>query len=324
MDKEIRNNIIVGAFVSIGVILFIVAVYFVGSKKNLFSSTFVIVAEFNDVNGLQGGDNIRFRGLDVGTIKNIVVSDDSIVIVTLTIENKMRPFIKKNAFVSIGTDGLMGNKLALIHNGATISKEIEEGDTILALNPIGSEDIIRSLSGTSKNIAAVVDNLKAITNKINSSNGLWTLLRDSSIDENLKQAIVSVKMIGTRGAVVMGDLSQIAKHINEGKGTLGALLMDTALEGSIKQSVVNIHVLTDKMAIVSGDLSNVTAKINRGEGAIGTLVMDTAFARNLTISMQNIKTGSQSLDDDLEGLKHSFLLRNYFKKQAKETKQKTK
>ncbi|HXD93663.1 MAG TPA: MlaD family protein, partial [Bacteroidia bacterium] len=153
MDKEIRNNIVVGAFVSIGMALLIVGVYFVGAKKNLFSSTFTIVAEFTDINGLQDGDNVRFRGLDVGTIKNIEVNYDSIVIVTLTIENKMRPFIKKNAFVSIGTDGLMGNKLAIVHNGATISKDIEEGDTILAINPMGSEDIIRSLGGTSKNIA---------------------------------------------------------------------------------------------------------------------------------------------------------------------------
>lgn len=324
MNKEVKNNIIVGAFVSIGLILLIVGVYFVGAKKNLFSSTFTIVAEFNDVNGLQGGDNVRFRGLDVGTVKDIEVTDDSAVIVTFMIENKMKAYIKKNAFVSIGTDGLMGNKIAIIHNGATESKDIEEGDTILALNPIASEDIIRSLGGTAKNIATVVDNLKAVTNKINNSNGLWTLLRDSSIDENLKQAIVSVKLIGTKGAVVMGDLSQITKHINEGKGTLGALLMDTSLEGSLKQSVVNIHVLSDKMAIVSGDLSNVTSKINKGDGAIGTIVMDTAFAHNLTKSMQNIKTGSQSLDEDLEGLKHSFLLRKYFKNQAKETKSKTK
>src|ERR1700741_1824057 len=97
MNKERRNNIIEGAFVSIGMILFIVAVYFVGSKKNLFSSTFTIVAEFNDVNGLQDGDNIRFRGLDVGTIKNIVVSDDSSVIVTLMIEEKMRSFNMNSA-----------------------------------------------------------------------------------------------------------------------------------------------------------------------------------------------------------------------------------
>src|SRR6185312_14840881 len=144
-------------------------------------------------------------------------------------------------------------KLALIHNGATESKDIEEGDTILALNPIASEDIIRSLGGTAKNIATVVDNLKAVTNKINNSNGLWALLNDSSIDKNLNQAIVSVKLIGTKGAVVMGDLTEITKHINEGKGTLGALLMDTSIEGSLRQSVVNIHVLSNKMAVVSGD-----------------------------------------------------------------------
>jgi phospholipid/cholesterol/gamma-HCH transport system substrate-binding protein len=79
-------------------------------------------------------------------------------------------------------------------------------------------------------------------------------------------------------------------------------------------------VLSDKVAIVSGNLGNIT----KSEGVIGTLLMDTVFAHNLNQSMQNIKTGSQGLSDDMEGLKHSFLLRKYFKKQAKANQQKTK
>ena len=320
MDKEKRNKIIVGAFVSIGMALFIIGVYFVGAKKNMFTSTFTIVAVFNDVDGLQSGDNVRFKGIDVGTIKSINITSDSMVVVDLSIENKMQQYIKNNACVSIGTDGLMGNKLATIRNGDTMSKRVVEGDTLLAINPVASEDVIHSLNNTAKNASVVVDNLKAITGKINNSNGLWTLLHDSSLDGNLRQAMVSIKLTGNRSATVMGDLSQIIKHINEGKGSVGALLTDTSLENSIKQSVVNIHVLSDKMAIVSGDLTN----INKGEGALGTLIMDTAFAHNLNESMQNIKTGSQGLSDDMEALKHSFLLRKYFKKQAKAIKQKSK
>ena len=320
MDKEKRNKIIVGAFVSIGMALFIVGVYFVGAKRNMFTSTFTIVAIFNDVNGLQSGDNVRFKGIDVGTIKSIEITGDSMVVVVLSIDNKMQQYIKNNACVSIGTDGLMGNKLATVHNGDSMSQSVEEGDTLFAINPVASEDIIRSLSNTAKSASVVVDNLKSITGKIKNSNGLWTLLHDSTLDGNLRQAIVSIKLTGNKSATVMGDLSQIIKHIKEGKGTVGALLTDTSLENSLKQSVVNIHVLSDKMAIVSGDLTN----INKGEGALGTLIMDTSFAHNLNQSMKNIKNSSQNLNDDLEGLKHSFLLRKYFKQQTKENKQKNK
>lgn len=323
MNKDIRNKIIIGAFVSIGFTLFIIAVYMVGSKKNMFSSTFTLVTLFTDVNGLESGNNVRFRGLDVGTIKSIDIVNDSVVEVTLKIENKIKPLVKKNAFVSIGTDGLMGNKLAIIHNGATIAKQVDEGDTLLALNPVASEDVIRSLSNAANNISGVLQNLKLITEKINTSNGLWALLHDSTLDVNLRQTLVSIKLTGKRSATVMGDLSQITKHINEGKGTLGALLTDSSLENNIKQSIVNIHVLSDKLAIVTGDLSNVSSKMNNNKGAIGTLIMDTTFTRNLNQSMQNIKNSSGNLNEDLEGLKHSFLLRKYFRKQAKANAQKT-
>ncbi len=320
MNKDIRNKIVVGAFVSIGMAIFIVGVYFVGSKKNMFSATFTLVVPFNDVNGLETGNNVRFRGLDVGTVKRIEIIHDSVVLVTLMIENRIKPFIKKNAFVSIGTDGLMGNKVAIVRNGFTVANYVDEGDTLLAINPIAGDDIMRTLSNTAKSASEIFDNLKVITNKINTSNGLWALLHDTLLDGNLRQAIVSIKLTGTRSATVMGDLSAIIKHINEGKGTVGALLTDTSLENNIKQSVVNIHVLSDKMAIVSGDLSN----INKGKGAIGTLLMDTSFAHNLSKSMENIRTGSQGLSDDMEALKHSFLLRKYFKNQAKANKQKSK
>lgn len=320
MKKDIRNKIVVGAFVSIGMAIFVVGVYFVGSKKSMFSSTFTLIVPFNDVNGLEAGNNIRFRGLDVGTIKNIEITRDSVVVVTLMIENKIKAFIKKNAFVSIGTDGLMGNKVAIVRNGFTVANYVDEGDTLLAINPIAGDDIMRTLSNTAKSASEIFDNLKLITNKINTSNGLWALLRDTLLDGNLRQAIVSIKLTGTRSATVVGDLSGIIKHINEGKGTVGALLTDTSLENNLKQSLVNIHVLSDRMAVISGDLS----RVDKGEGALGTLIMDTTFAQNLNTSMKNIKNGSENLNEDLEGLKHSFLLRKYFKNQAKEKAKKTK
>ena len=317
MNKDIKYKILVGLFVSLGMVLFIIGIYLVGSKKNMFSSTFLLHAVFSDVNGLESGNNVRFRGMDVGTVKNIEIRNDSLVIVSLLIENKIKPFIKKNAFVSIGTDGLMGNKLAIIRNGHTLSGSVLAGDTLLAVNPLVSEDIMRSLSKSAEDASLMINNLKAITGKLNSSSGLWALLKDTTLDQNLRQALVSIKLTGSRSATIMGDLSQITQHINEGKGSIGALITDTSLASAVKQSVVNIHVLSDKIAVVSGDLSHISGKINSGEGTIGTLLMDTSFAHSLNKSMLNIQDGSKNLNEDLEALKHSFLLRHYFKTQHK-------
>jgi phospholipid/cholesterol/gamma-HCH transport system substrate-binding protein len=317
MEKDIQHKVLLGFFILLGTALFIAGVYFIGAKKNMFNKTFHIVAIFNDVNGLQNGDNIRYRGLDVGTIQNIEVTDDSSVVVSMVIEKSMKLYIKKNSIASIGTDGLMGNKIVNLHSGSYTVACIEEGDTLRTLRPVETDEVFRALGTTAKNIAVITENLKTVTTRINNSNGLWTLLNDSTLDQNLKQTLVNIKLTSKRSAIVVGDLSKIARHIEDGKGSIGALLADTSLSNNMKQSVVSIHMVSDKMALVSGDLSIISGKIKNGEGTIGTLLTDTVFLHNLNQSMVNIKNGSKGLDENMEALKHSFFLRKYFRKKEK-------
>ena len=70
---EISKNIKVGVFVLIGTGLLIIALYLIGTKQNLFGSTFELQAKFKNINGLMPGNNVRFTGIDVGTIKSITI-----------------------------------------------------------------------------------------------------------------------------------------------------------------------------------------------------------------------------------------------------------
>jgi phospholipid/cholesterol/gamma-HCH transport system substrate-binding protein len=124
-------------------------------------------------------------------------------------------------------------------------------------------------------------------------------------------------MTSDRSAVVIGDLSLITKDIRDGKSLVGALITDTLLSGQIKQSVVNIKMVSDKVAIISGDLSVLTQQARSGEGTVGTLMMDTTFVGNLNQSVLNLKSGTANFNDNMEALKHSWLLRGYFRKQEK-------
>src|SRR5689334_12869651 len=108
MSKELTRNIRLGIFVLAGTVFIIVMLYLIGSKQNLFGSTFRISAQFYTVNGLMEGNNVRFAGIDVGTVEKVEIISDSTVNVVMLIEEKIRPYIKKNAIASVGTDGLMG------------------------------------------------------------------------------------------------------------------------------------------------------------------------------------------------------------------------
>lgn len=323
MGTETAKNIRVGLFVLVGGSLFIIAMYLIGNKQNLFGSTFRISANFHNVNGLRVGNNVRFGGINVGTIVSVEFVNDTTIRVGMKIEDDTQQFIKKNSLASVGTDGLMGNKLVNLNSVYGESPMIEEGDVIESLRPIETDDMIRTLNRTNEDVSVIVKNLKLITQKVNSPNTLWSILMDTVVAENVKNAIVNIKITTNRTATITGDLSDIVTHIKEGKGTVGALLTDTLFSQKLNQTIVNVKVISDSLAYISGDLRSVTARIKNGEGAIGTILMDTAFVNNLNKSMVNIKNGSQGLDENMQALKHSIFLRKYFKKQEKE-KQKNK
>ncbi len=318
MAKEISRNIRLGLLVVIGLCSLIISLYFIGIKQNLFGSTFDLQAKFYNVNGLMSGNNVRFSGINVGTVESVEIIDDSSVNVVMIIEEKVRSFIKKNSFASVGTDGLMGNKLVNINSSDEKSTPVEDGDILKTVRPIETEEMFRTLNATNDNLKYITTDLKNITKKINSPNTLWSILMDTVVAENVKQAIVNIKLTGSRTAIITGDLSTIIKEVKSGKGTVGALLTDTIFSNKFNQTIVDIKLITDSMALISGDLRNVTQRIKNGEGAIGTILMDTTFVSNLNKSMENIKSGTAGFDENMEALKHNILLRKYFKKKEKE------
>ncbi len=322
MTQETSKNIRVGLFVLIGTILLIFSLYLIGSKQNLFGSTFELKSQFKNVNGLMTGNSIRFTGIDVGTVKSIKILNDSTVDVIMVIEDKVQAFIKKNSIAMVATDGLMGNKLINISSSNESSPSVEDGDIIVSKNPLGTDDMMRTLNMTNENVKDITIDLKNIAHRLNSPNTLWSILMDSIVAENLKQAIVNIKVTGENTAIITGDLSRIVKHIKDGKGTLGSLIADTSFAVKLNQSLINIKLITDSLAIVTGDMHYVTSKVKKGEGGIGTVLMDTSFVNNLNATMKNVRSGTKNFDEDMEALKHNILLRNYFKKKNKLSKKK--
>lgn len=322
MAQETSKNIRVGAFVLIGTVLLIFSLYLIGAKQNLFGSTFELKSQFKNVNGLMPGNNVRFTGIDVGTVKSVEIINDSTVNVTMVIEDKVQAFIKKNATAMVGTDGLMGNKLINISSSIESSPSVEDGDFLISKSPLGTDDMMRTLNITNENVKDITIDLKNIVHRLNSPNTLWNILMDTIVAENVKQAIVNIKVTGERTALITGDLSRIVKHIKDGKGTIGALIADTTMAVKLNQSIVNIKLITDSLALVTGDMHYITSKVKKGEGGIGTILMDTTFVNNLNETMKNVRSGTKNFDEDMEALKHNILLRNYFKKKEKAAKKK--
>lgn len=317
MKEQSINKAKLGAFVLIATTFLILGLYYIGSKKNIFHSTIDVVTEFSNVNGLVPGNNVRFNGINVGTVSKVYAVADSLIRVDFTVDKELTKFISQNAIASIGTDGLLGNKLINIVPGKAGGKPVEEGNTLKSINPIQMDNAMRTLTMTNDNLKVITDNLKGVSEKLNNNNSLWKLLTDTILAENVKNAIVKFKLTGENTAIVSGDLSKIVKDIKSGKGSIGALLTDTSFAHQLNQTIVNIHSISDTVAIISGNFKSISSNLKNGKGSIGTLLTDTMFVHNLNKSLLNIKDGAGNFNEDMIALRHSWPFKKYFKKQEK-------
>jgi phospholipid/cholesterol/gamma-HCH transport system substrate-binding protein len=194
MQKATGNKIRLGVFVSISIALFIVGVYFIGQKQQMFSRTFHVSGVFKDISGLQIGNNVRYSGINVGIVEDIQQISDSTVRVDMQIEEKTRKFMKKNSKAIIGSDGLMGNKIMIIMPGTPGKEELADNDIIQTTQPISMDDILFKVKVTSDNLADITGNLSVITESVSEGKGtIGKLLMDSTMAKNVGQAFVNIK-----------------------------------------------------------------------------------------------------------------------------------
>lgn len=199
MKQSTNNKIRLGIFIFLGIAVFIVGIYFIGQRQQLFNGTFRVSGIFKDVDGLQAGGNVRLSGINIGTVESIGIISDTSVNVQILIDEGTRKYIKKDALASIGSEGLMGNKILVIIPGAGGGAEIENNDTLATIQPIDMDDIFESLKSTIDNTNHITNDLSKISNSIQSGRGtIGRLLMDPKLAQTVDSTFVNLKD-GTAG-----------------------------------------------------------------------------------------------------------------------------
>lgn len=198
MKTQTGNKLKLGVFVTLGILLFIIGIYFVGKKQNLFDTTFGLRAVFKDVSGLQPGNNIRFAGINVGIIDNITIINDTAVRVDMQIQQDVKKFIKSDSRAVIGSEGIMGNKILIITPGSS-GQVVKNNAYIATTAPINMDDILKNLKVTIENAAIITEDFARITQSISSGKGtVGKLFMDSTFAKDIDQTVTNVKK-GTQG-----------------------------------------------------------------------------------------------------------------------------
>jgi phospholipid/cholesterol/gamma-HCH transport system substrate-binding protein len=198
-----------GLFIAGGIILFVIAIFFIGKQKNLFNPVFRLSTTFYNVSGLQVGSNIRFSGINVGTVDNIVIINDSTVRVDMLIRKDVHQFIKSDCEAGIGSSGIIGDRILIITQGSMDAPLAIDGQHIASKEPVETDAIMSSLQVTAVNAEIISRQLAEIMVKVNSGNGtLGRLIQDSTIAENFNQTIVNLKQ-SSKG---LDENMEAAKH----------------------------------------------------------------------------------------------------------------
>jgi phospholipid/cholesterol/gamma-HCH transport system substrate-binding protein len=183
-----------GLFVAGGLALFVLAIFIIGKQKNLFNPVFKLTTTFYNVSGLQVGNNIRFSGITIGTVDNIAIINDSTVKVIMLIKKEIKQFIKSDSEVSVGSEGLIGDRLIIISQGSFDAPMAREGEQLESVEPVETDAILISLKVTAENAEVITEQLAEIMTKINSGDGtLGRLIQDTTIAKNIDQTIINLK-----------------------------------------------------------------------------------------------------------------------------------
>jgi len=293
-----------GMFIILGVVLFMVSIYFIGNNKNLFSSTFQLKSHFSNVSGLKEGNNVRFSGINVGTVSGIEFISDSSVVVNMVIKKEVQQYIKADAIASIGSDGLMGDKVLTISPGTSSNQVVKDNGTIRSFKAVDMEDLMKGLNKSVDNAQIITEQLSEFSTKINKGKGaLNKVLTD---EEFAKSFDVTIQNLKTSSE----EFVMFTTKMNDKNGTLSKLMTDPKYVNSIEKTLDNLEKSSNEFEVF-------TKNLNNDKGILSKLVSNERLATSLDSSLTNIEKGAKNLIEIEEAVKHNFLLRGYFKKKQK-------
>lgn len=310
-----RRAVVVGLFVILGILFFIGGILMVGNLHETFKTKMEVSSLFDDVGGLQKGNNVWFSGVKIGTVSSLSFHGTSQVEVTMNIEVKAQKYIRKDSKVKLSSDGLIGNKILVIYGGTPGSGEVQEGDILGVEKTFTSEDMINTLQENNKNVLEITNDFKVISKSLAAGEGtIGKLLKDDAVYANINAATASLKLASLKADQLVGSLNTFSSGLNK-KGTLAnELTTDTIVFKSVKASILQLQQMADT---ASAFITNLKAAGTNPNSAIGVLLRDEVSGTRLKETIKNLESSSKKLDEDLEAAQHNFLLKGYFKKKAK-------
>ncbi|HZH37368.1 MAG TPA: MlaD family protein, partial [Flavisolibacter sp.] len=245
MEKKNRRAVIVGAFVFVALVIFVLGVMTLGGQQSLFNKGAAVYAVFDEVNGLQAGNNVRYAGVKVGTIKGVTFTREGKVSVKMNIEKESLPIIKTDAKAKVSADGFIGNKIVVLFGGSPAAPVVQEGSVLQVDHSLSTEEIMATLQENNKNILAITGNFKTLSERImNGQGSVGKLLNDDQLFRDMQASMATLKIAATDAQALVANVSDYTARLTAKGSLTNDLITDTVLFARLRSTVRQIDALS--------------------------------------------------------------------------------
>ena len=285
--QDVGLRLRVGLFVGGVLLLFMAFVLVIGSQSRLFERRYTLRTSFSDVQGLIIGAPVRLAGVAVGTVTQITFSGDPTnprLRVEMAVDQHFQDRIRADSVATIGTIGLVGDKILEITVGSAAARVLGSGEEVRSVDPRDYTHfvdkgalLLDQVTKTAESLNRVLVGFEGGDSQEDLAATLRSLRRSLAAVEK-GPGLLHTLIHGKEGARLVADLGQaatslraVASRLEAGEGLLGALtrgdstLLKT-LEGDLRK------------------LDQILDAVQQGEGTLHALIYGTegkALMKNL-------------------------------------------
>jgi phospholipid/cholesterol/gamma-HCH transport system substrate-binding protein len=295
----------VGVFVLGGLVLFAVGLFMIGDRQMAFANKFTVYTEFKKITGLQPGGIVRVSGAKAGSITQILppATPNEKFRVKLELTEDLHQLVRTDSLATIETEGLVGGSYLGIGMGTGAASPVAPNATIAGKEPFEITDLMLQMGDTIKKVNDTIDAMHGDVERA------VVGLADTVDNANALLAAVSadLKQMAASGATITRDAAEIAEGIRSGKGTLGKFVNDDDLYNR----VTAIARQTEDIATGARQVIENARKTLEGfQSKDGPVQGMTA---SVTQTMDDARAAMAGLAENMDAMKHNFLLRGFFK-----------
>jgi phospholipid/cholesterol/gamma-HCH transport system substrate-binding protein len=269
----------VGLFVFVLLLLFVTFVLTIGIQTRLFEEQYMLRAAFRDIQGLVAGAPVRLAGLTVGTVQRITFGADIAdprIHVEVGVDRRFQSRIREDSVATIGTMGLVGDKIFEISVGSEQGKVLEPGDHLQSNEPIDFVRLVSRGGEVMEGLSGASQALKKILQSLEEGRGLLpALISKEAGGEMIRDLAVAAK-----------NLRTLSERAERGEGLLGALLTDqkeAPLLESVRRSAAR--------------LEEILTEVQEGDGLLHAVIYDEGGRALVTDGSRAVRVGAEALQD---------------------------